>query len=287
MSNKIYPIGIQSFEKIRRNGYFYIDKTALIYRLVKTGSYYFLSRPRRFGKSLLISTLEAYFSGVRALFEGLALEQLEKEWKKHPVLHLDLNIGKYDAPHSLDDILNKALLEWEAIYGTGNSRFGIYSLGFPNREVEEGFIRFLMPFYTRVNKAEAPFEIQKFVREIENGQPDAFFRRLQSFFADTPYVLISNFELHYQNVLCIILKLVGFYTEAEYHTSEGRIDLILKTEKYVYVMEFKLEGIAEEALRQIEEKHYALPFESDFRQLFKIGVNFSNRARNIERWIVK
>ena len=287
MSNKIYPIGIQSFEKIRRNGYFYIDKTALIYRLVKTGSYYFLSRPRRFGKSLLISTLEAYFSGVRALFEGLALEQLEKEWKKHPVLHLDLNIGKYDAPHSLDDILNKALLEWEAIYGTGNSRFGIYSLGFPNREVEEGFIRFLMPFYTRVNKAEAPFEIQKFVREIETGQPDAFFRRLQSFFADTPYELISDLELHYQNVLFIIFKLVGFYTEAEYHTSEGRIDLILKTEKYVYVMEFKLEGIAEEALRQIEEKHYALPFESDFRQLFKIGVNFSNRARNIERWIVK
>ena len=287
MSNKIYPIGIQSFEKIRRNGYFYIDKTALIYRLVKTGSYYFLSRPRRFGKSLLISTLEAYFSGVRALFEGLALEQLEKEWKKHPVLHLDLNIGKYDAPHSLDDILNKALLEWEAIYGTGNSRFGIYSLGFPNREVEEGFIRFLMPFYTRVNKAEAPFEIQKFVREIENGQPDAFFRRLQSFFADTPYELISDLELHYQNVLFIIFKLVGFYTEAEYHTSEGRIDLILKTEKYVYVMEFKLEGIAEEALRQIEEKHYALPFESDFRQLFKIGVNFSNRTRNIERWIVK
>lgn len=287
MSNKIYPIGIQSFEKIRRNGYFYIDKTALIYRLVKTGSYYFLSRPRRFGKSLLIFTLEAYFSGVRALFEGLALEQLEKEWKKHPVLHLDLNIGKYDAPHSLDDILNKALLEWEAIYGTGNSRFGIYSLGFPNREVEEGFIRFLMPFYTRVNKAEAPFEIQKFVREIENGQPDAFFRRLQSFFADTPYELISDLELHYQNVLFIIFKLVGFYTEAEYHTSEGRIDLILKTEKYVYVMEFKLEGIAEEALRQIEEKHYALPFESDFRQLFKIGVNFSNRARNIERWIVK
>lgn len=119
MGNKIYPIGIQSFEKIRKNGYFYVDKTALIYRLVQTGSYYFLSRPRRFGKSLLLSTLEAYFSGARELFEGLALEQLEKEWKKHPILHLDLNIGKYDAPHSLDDILNKALLEWEAIYGTG------------------------------------------------------------------------------------------------------------------------------------------------------------------------
>lgn len=78
MSNKIYPIGIQNFEKIRRENYFYIDKTALVYQLVKTGSYYFLSRPRRFGKSLLISTLEAYFQGKKDLFEGLAMEKLEK-----------------------------------------------------------------------------------------------------------------------------------------------------------------------------------------------------------------
>ena len=78
MSNKIYPIGIQNFESLRRDGYFYIDKTALIYQLVKTGRYYFLSRPRRFGKSLLISTLEAYFQGKRDLFAGLAMEQLEK-----------------------------------------------------------------------------------------------------------------------------------------------------------------------------------------------------------------
>ena len=77
-SNKIYPIGIQNFEKMRKGGYFYVDKTALVYRLVKTGSYYFLSRPRRFGKSLLISTLEAYFQGKRELFEGLAMEKLEK-----------------------------------------------------------------------------------------------------------------------------------------------------------------------------------------------------------------
>ena len=98
---------------------------------------------------------------------------------------------------------------------------------------------------------------------------------------------LSDLELHYQNVLFIIFKLVGFYTEAEYHTSEGRIDLVLKTDKYIYVMEFKLEGTAEEALRQIEEKQYALPFESDSRKLFKIGVNFSNRTRNIEQWIIK
>ena len=78
MSNKIYPIGIQNFEKIRQDGYFYIDKTALMYQMVKTGSYYFLSRPRRFGKSLLISTLEAYFQGKKELFAGLAVEKLEK-----------------------------------------------------------------------------------------------------------------------------------------------------------------------------------------------------------------
>ena len=119
MSEKIYPIGIQNFEKIRKEGYFYIDKTALIYRLVKTGSYYFLSRPHRFGKSLLISTLDAYFLGKKELFNGLAMEKLEKDWIRRPVLHLDLNIGKYDAPDSLDKILEEAISKWEVLYGTG------------------------------------------------------------------------------------------------------------------------------------------------------------------------
>lgn len=101
MGDKIYPIGIQSFEKIRKNGYFYVDKTALIYRLVQTGSYYFLSRPRRFGKSLLLSTLEAYFSGARELFEGLALEQLEKEWKNIRFCIWTLISGNMTCPTAL------------------------------------------------------------------------------------------------------------------------------------------------------------------------------------------
>lgn len=121
MSNKIYPIGIQNFESLRQDGYFYIDKTALIYRLVKTGRYYFLSRPRRFGKSLLISTLEAYFQGKKELFAGLAMERLEKEWIRHPILHLDLNIEKYDVPESLDNILEKSLAAWEKLYGSDPS----------------------------------------------------------------------------------------------------------------------------------------------------------------------
>ena len=109
MSNKIYPIGVQNFESLRQDGYFYIDKTEFIYRLVKSGRYYFLSRPRRFGKSLLISTIEAYFQGKKELFEGLAMEKLEKDWIEHPILHMDLNIEKYDCQESLDNMLEKTL----------------------------------------------------------------------------------------------------------------------------------------------------------------------------------
>ena len=515
MSTKIYPIGIQNFEKIRNDGYLYIDKTALMYQMVKTGSYYFLSRPRRFGKSLLISTMEAYFQGKKELFAGLAVERLEKDWIKYPILHLDLNIEKYDTPESLDNILEKSLTAWEKLYGaepsersfslcfagiierackqagqrvvilvdeydkpmlqaigneklqkqfrdtlkpfygalktmdgyikfafltgvtkfgkvsvfsdlnnlddismrkdyveicgvsdqelhenldielhefaetqglsydklctklkeyydgyhfTHNSigiynpfsllnafkykefgsywfetgtptylvkllkkhhydlermaheetdaqvlnsidsestnpipviyqsgyltikgydeRFGIYRLGFPNREVEEGFIRFLLPFYANVNKVESPFEVQKFVREVETGDYDSFFHRLQSFFADTTYEVIREQELHYENVLFIVFKLVGFYTKVEYHTNNGRVDLILQTDKFIYIMEFKLNGTAAEALQQINNKRYALPFEADGRKLFKIGINFSEKTRNIEKWVV-
>ena len=347
------------------------------------------------------------------------MEKLEKDWIKYPVLHLDLNIEKYDTPESLDKILNDNLVYWDSLYGArpsetsfslrfagiiqracektgrrvailvdeydklcddlkayydgyhfthhsigmynpfsllnafkykefGNywfetgtptylvkllkkhhydlermaheetdsqvlnsidsestnpipviyqsgyltikgydEEFGMYRLGFPNREVEEGFVRFLLPFYANVNKVESPFEIQKFVREVRSGDYDSFFLRLQSFFADTTYEAIREQELHYENVLFIVFKLVGFYTQVEYHTSKGRIDLVLQTDKFIYVIEFKLDGTAEEALQQIHDKHYALPFASDRRKLFKIGVNFSAETRNIEKWIVE
>lgn len=514
--SKTYPIGIQNFESLRNDNYFYVDKTKLIYQLARSGRYYFLSRPRRFGKSLLISTLEAYFEGKKELFKGLAIENLEKDWIKYPILHLDLNIEKYNSPDSLDKILNDKLEYWESIYGTrpsetsfslrfagivrrayeqtgqrvailvdeydkpmlqsiGNEelqrsfrdtlkpfygvlksmdgcikfalltgvtkfgkisvfsdlnnlndismderyieicgitekeihenledelhelarrqkmtydevckelkecydgyhfvedsiglynpfsllntfdkmkfgsywfetgtptylvellkqnhyslqriaheetdadvlnsidsasqnpvpviyqsgyltikgydrRFGMYRLGFPNREVEEGFIKFLLPYYANVDKIESPFQISKFVHKVEQGDYDAFFRRLQSFFADTPYELVRDLELHYQNVLFIVFKLIGFYVKAEYHTSEGRIDLILQTDQFVYIMEFKLDGTAEEAIKQINDKHYAQAFNADKRKLYKIGINFSNKTRNIERWIVE
>ena len=116
----LYPIGIQDFEKIRQDGYVYVDKTALIYRIARQGGYYFLSRPRRFGKSLLVSTMEAYFSGRRDLFEGLAIAQLEKDWKQYPVLRMDLSGKAYDKADVLEKVLDDSLSRWEKKYDCVN-----------------------------------------------------------------------------------------------------------------------------------------------------------------------
>ena len=180
-----------------------------------------------------------------------------------------------------------------------DKEFGIYELGFPNREVEEGFMKFLLPeveegfmkfllpYYSSVSKTSSPFEIKKFVQDVKRGDIDGFMERLQSFLADCPYELAKDVELHYQNVLFIVFRLAGLYTKVEYHTSRGRIDLVLQTDSYVYVMEFKLDGTAEQALQQIEEKQYALPFAKDSRKVYTIGVNFSSETRNIDKWIVR
>ena len=510
------PIGIQNFEKIRMDGYLYIDKTQAIHQLINTGCYYFLSRPRRFGKSLLLSTIKAYFEGKRELFKGLAIDSMEDvEWQARPVLYLDLNTEKYDKPEKLDDVLNDFLKKQEALYGseeserslglrfqgiirracektghrvailvdeydkpmlqaignealqdeyrstlkgfygalksmdgyikfamlTGVTKFGkvsvfsdlnnlndismdltyynvcgiteeellsnfprhidalanangisredcieklrhlydgyhfeenapgvynpfsvlntlskmkfssywfetgtptylvellrqydyqlenlenietdadvlnsidptttnpipviyqsgyltikgydeefkMYRLGYPNAEVEEGFIRFLIPYYTSIDRVNAPFQIQQFVKDVRSGECERFVNRLKAFFADTPYELTKSLENHYQNVLYIIFKLLGFYAHAEYHTSYGRIDLLVESKDYRYVMEFKLDGTAEEALQQIKSKDYALPFSMDQKKTYLIGMNFSKETRNIERYVI-
>ena len=510
-----YPIGIQQFEKLREDEWVYVDKTRQVYELVQGGSCYFLSRPRRFGKSLLLSTLEAYFQGKKHLFEGLAIENLEKEWTVHPVLHLDLNAKPFTKLQDLYDLLNAQLYLYEqeyesvaidtsiegrfraliraaklktgrnvvvlvdeydkpmlqaigneelqtefrnalkAFYGvlksadgdlrfamlTGVTRFSkvsvfsdlnnledismmpqyhdicgisekelhatfdaeveklaqangqtkeeaylelkrrydgyhfcantpgmynpfsvlltlknanygsywfstgtptylvelmkevnlnpadltgyeagaseldciqakvdnpiavlyqsgyltikgydkdvrLYSLDFPNEEVKEGFVNFLMPYYTPISETESPAFIGKFVREVKAGKVDDFMRRLKALMADTPYELIRDLENHYQNVMYIITKLMGLYIQAEYRTSRGRIDLLIGTDKYVYIIELKLDGSAEEALAQINAKDYALPFSVDGREVVKIGANVTSETRNLERWVM-
>lgn len=509
----IYPIGIQDFESLRKDGYVYVDKTEHVYQLVATGRYYFLSRPRRFGKSMLLSTLEAYFSGKKELFEGLAIERLEKDWVKYPILHLDLNTEKYDSKESLYHVLDDTLAKWEMLYGkspteatfalrfkgiveraaektgqrvvilideydkpmlqaigndelqreyrstlkafysvlktqdryikfalltgvtkfgkvsvfsdlnnlkdismdlryidicgitekelhtvfddsiqqladannlskeecyaqvkrkfdgyhfeegtqgiynpfsvlntlaecrfrdywfeTGtptflvellkktdypledllteevssdilnsiemmdtnpvpviyqsgyltikgyDKEFGMYRLGFPNEEVEKGFINYLLPFYTPLQKNKGDFFVKNLVRDLRKGNVEGFMERFEAMFADGDYRVVGDMELYFQNCMFVITKMLGFYTEVERVTSHGRIDLNIQTPDYIYIMELKLDGSADEALAQIERKQYAAPFASDQRQLFKIGISFSTQTRKIEDW---
>lgn len=509
-----YPIGIQSFEFLREQGYLYVDKTALIYQLVKMGKPYFLSRPRRFGKSLLLSTLEAYFRGRKDLFKGLAIEQMEKDWIEYPVLHLDLNAEKYDTRERLYDMLERQLCAWEALYetkgegithsgrfmsvirracektgrrvvvlideydkpllrsfhdekmqqdfretltafytvlksadpwlqfvfitgvtkfaqmgifsnlnqlndisfnlryctlcgmtqteiettfapeletmGSANQmnpqqtieamarqydgyrfsedqvegifnpfsvlsslaegklrnywfatgtptflveilkkthydlrkldgievtaaslsddradinnpipmiyqsgyltikaydeRFRFYKLGFPNEEVKYGFLNFAMPFYTPVSENDAPFFIGRFIHELEEGDIDSFLSRLRAFFADFPYELNDKTERHYQVVFYLVFKLMGQYVGTEIRSARGRADAVVTTNDAVYVFEFKLDGSVDDALRQIDDKGYLIPYTADGRRLYKVGVNFDAAQRNLGEW---
>ena len=510
----IYPIGIQNFEKIRTEDFLYVDKTAEIYKLAKEGRYYFLSRPRRFGKSLLVSTMEAYFSGRKELFSGLAIEKLEAEWKQHPVLHLDLSGVSYTDESVLERVLSDKLAKWETLYGavntsdilglrfkevieaaynkTGNQvailideydkpiidnlgneptlshlrstlqgfysvmksmdariRFGfltgvtkigkmsvfsglnnlndismipdyvdicgvsetelheyfdesiselssanemskeecyvklksmydgyhfcedsigiynpfsllntfqnkkfreywfetgtpgflvevmrktsfdvttlenqtvdstlmsnadaifenpvpylfqsgyltitgyndmfrLYQLGFPNQEVKNGFLNCLLKYYVPMSPdMSGTTLIYQLWHSITEGNPKSFMQILSSLFANTSYQIQGETEKDFQYAMYIISALLGEYVQVERTTSNGRIDLIIQTKEFIYIFELKVNADADVALRQIDERGYARPFEGDSRKLFKIGVNFSTATRRIEDW---
>ena len=168
-----------------------------------------------------------------------------------------------------------------------DARFKTYVLDYPNDEVKEGFVNFLVPYYTYSKSANNATIIGSFVKSLERGDVERFMELLQSFMADIPYELVRNLEVHYKNAIYIITKLMGLYVQAEYRTSRGRIDLLVGTDKYVYIIELKLDGSAEEALAQINEKDYALPFAVDGREIVKIGANITSETRNLERWVME
>ena len=511
----LYPIGIQSFEKIRKGGYVYVDKTDLIYKIVQTGQYYFLSRPRRFGKSLLLSTMEAYFKGERELFDGLAIASLEKDWTEYPVLHFDLGgasyadmdalndklgrqldalesrfgvvkkyktlavrfdnliecafnrtghqvvilvdeydkpvidnidnpdlqdkmretlrgfygvmkskdafirfgfltgvtkIGKmsvfsdlnnlkdismdgrytdicgvsetdlknyfagsvkeltdannlseeecyrklslmYDGYHFCEDsigiynpfsllntfdslkfkeywfetgtpsfivkvmrntsydvtrlssdlvgsslltdvntaILNPVPLLYQSGYLTikgFDPRYNLYTLGFPNMEVKDGFLNFLLGYYAPIQSDSTNTLISLMSMDVEAGNPESFITRLDALFARTDYRIQGDCEKDFQYAMYIIIELMGEYVETERTTSNGRIDILIKAKDYIYIIEIKTDSNPDEALAQIEEKGYARPFADDRRKIFKIGVNFSTANRRIDGWKV-
>ncbi|MCD8385819.1 MAG: ATP-binding protein [Bacteroidales bacterium] len=514
----LYPLGIQSFPDLIRDGYVYVDKTALIYQLTHTFRGCFLSRPRRFGKSLLQSTIEAYFQGEKDLFKGLAIENLETEWPQHPVIHIDLNNGTYTSKEELteslievledledtyqvsnpkktlggrfNDVIKKAyasankqrvvilideydkplleviqdeeaqneyrkvlkpfygtlkkaeryirfifitgvtkfaklsvfsdlnqlkdvslLPEYATICGittqemlsnfysgieefaakksysiekmvtelerkydgyhfsktkegvfnpfsllnalndkemsdywfqTGTPNFLVealqehhwdlstlsgykadadlltsiesmhsnpipviyqsgylsikryeeksetYILDFPNEEVERGFLRYLLPRYTDIGNSTSKDEIDKFVEEVRRGEPVRFLLHLQALLGGWNYDLILDREAHYQNVLFVIFSLMKFQVKAEPRISNGRIDLVVETDKFVYIMEFKYKGTAQEAIDQIHNKGYAIPYQCDERTIYLMGINFDSSTRNIDpNWIIE
>lgn len=167
-----------------------------------------------------------------------------------------------------------------------DEEFGLYTLAFPNEEVKYGFIDFITPFYTAITEDESGFYIGKFVRELRAGNVDDFMKRLEAFFADFPYELNDKTERHYQVVFYIVFKLMGQFCEAEVRSARERADAVVKTKDYIFVFEFKLNGSMEEALKQIDDKGYLIPYQADGRRLIKVAASFSPQLRNLAEWVV-
>ena len=525
------PVGIQSFEKLRTDKYLYVDKTEHLFRLILTSSPYFLSRPRRFGKSLFLSTLAAYFLGKKDLFQGLYIEKAEEEraksegsepWTEYPVLYLDFNMGQYNEKEGVKQVLNYHLTDFEKIYGSnktddgltarfagiinrayektgkkvvilvdeydkpllqtmyvnealneefrstlksfysvlktcdqyirfsfltgvtkfskisifsdlnnlqdislheafssicgitekelhltfkpeiealaekekisyescvellkkrydgylfagigesvynpfsvlnvfsannagsywfatgtptflvnylkdahynipdldGNveldeagladyradtknplpilfqagyltikrydSKYRLYSLGFPNDEVRYGFLSNLLPVYSDIKSSETAYSVAQFSKDIEAGNVDGFMERMQSIIAGIPYDNLPKEKLklreqNYQTAVYLIFKLMGQFVETEIHCATGRADCLVHTKDTVYIFEFKLDGngSSADAVAQIKEKGYTAPFKSSGKKIVLIGSSFDEKERTIKDW---
>jgi hypothetical protein len=152
--------------------------------------------------------------------------------------------------------------------------------------VEQGFIKYLLPFYTPKVQDKNTFSIARFVKDIELGNADSFMQRLEGFFATGDYEVVGNAEKYFQNTLYVFFRLLGLYVDVERHTTHGRMDILMQTPQYVYILELKIDRTALEALQQIEDKGYARPFANDPRKLFKIGINFSAEKKLIDDWMI-
>jgi hypothetical protein len=165
---------------------------------------------------------------------------------------------------------------------------GLYTLGYPNLEVEQGFLSFLLPHYSPVSGDKGSFHVARFADELESGDVDAFLTRLKCFFESIPYDLNDQTERHYHVVFYLVFKLLGQYIRSEVKSARGRSDAVVRVPGTVYVFEFKLNGTAEEALKQIDNQGYLIPYAAeDMEKLIKVGVEFDRGTRNIDRWCVE
>jgi len=510
-----YPLGIQTFSEIIEENYYYVDKTSIIHQMASSYKYVFLSRPRRFGKSLLVSTLASYFRGEKDLFKGLAMEKLEKQWKKYPVIHLSLASVKEIELAKIEDSLSNRLRDIERQFGverksnglgdrlkdiiqqtteqfgekavvildeydapllnvlhdeertkdvrqlmrtlysplkdcdpylrfvfiTGISKFSQLSIfseinnlkvismmpeystlcGFTQQEIEENFpdgikrlaekeelsveqtldklrrtydgyhfaadspgvynpysiinalsdgavqnywfstgtpsflVEMLRKFHTDISRIDgseavttsfdAPTENMKSIlpllyqsgyitikdydrraglftlgfpnKEVKTGLMDNLYtyyvtptldyrdtniwkiskgfiyhdaessmQTLQSYLESIPYQDSHFDENHYVQMLYVIFSLLGLHVESQVRTAKGRLDVVVKTDDDIYVMEVKLDRPAQEAIDQIDTNHYLIPYTLDSRRLTKIGISFSTKERNVTEWII-
>ena len=169
----------------------------------------------------------------------------------------------------------------------GENKIGQVALDFPNEEVEEGFFKNLLPAFMGMRNNATVNWINRLHTLLEDRNIDGFFEQMKVFYANIPYDLIRDAENFFQSILYVTCRLLGFVSEAEYKTSSGRIDMLLRTATDVYVIECKFDGSAEEAMAQIVSKDYPLGFSKEDKPVTAVGVNFSSDTRNIDKWIVR
>lgn len=168
-----------------------------------------------------------------------------------------------------------------------NPESQIFTLKFPNYEVERGFLNGLLPAYTGISERNTMFAVEDFVADVNNGDVDKFLIRLQTFFADFPYENALRTERDFQNVMYCVMSLMGLRVNLERHSSLGSCDMIVSTSNYIYIFEFKVDKSPEKALEQIEDRGYGEPFKMDDRKLIKVGVEFSTETRNLKGWKIE
>ena len=270
-----YPVGMQTFSKIREGNYVYVDKTKYIVQMLENGSQYvFLSRPRRFGKSLFVSTLQAYYEGRKELFEGLALGDYEKNWVKHPVLHLTSAVPLlYQSGYLTIKKYNPILQSFQ--------------LDYPNKEVRLGMVKSLAPNYLSPIQMDNNGFIFEFLEQLYDGTMDGALQKMQAYLASISNRLSNKNEKDFQTVFYLIFNLLGAYIKVEEDSAIDRADAVLHMPDTIYVMELKYDKSADEALQQIDDKGYLIPYSADGKRLVKVGINYDSQKRTIGDWKIE
>ena len=255
------PAGIQSFKVIRTENYLYVDKSDIIWYLANCGKKFnYLSRPRRFGKSVLVDTLQMYFEGRKDLFEGLKIMQLEKDWKQHPVIRLDLSRGGANA-ETLRSYLNLRFKEYEKKYAITPD---------PTAQLADRF-----------NYA-----------QMGMGQIDEAMKTLKALIADVPYsnkkLASMDMEERYRLIISTIFNAIGLKVEVEHMMATGRIGMTVQTSRFIYVIELKLRnnGGKDAASQQILDRQYMEPFKADKRQVIGLGIELDEEGKGLLDWKV-